>query len=300
MAGGQALLCGWVFAGALQTSCEPVWFATAAHAHILLFSTKECPTENCGHVFRKEKVKRQHAAPWTGSRAEVPRAQTRQAAHNTRTKLEQYMEKVKRLAEELGLEVVVAAIGVLKTGAGATRMGQEHISFKSSTPFISNLHVPGGDHELSIAALLAGTGGPLTAALDDPEQGSMLANACLESLASNACMAFHEWLQAQPACAQTCRMCVLLAAKGFVIPGILEQSRGDVVLMRTAYVKLVAQTLQLQGQGIPTGAVCVVRKVEDDAERLALACEVALGNGTTTFVWQYLKDELLNLLHRVS
>lgn len=116
------------------------------------------------------------------------------------------LAQVKRLAEELGLEVVVAAIGVLKTGAGATRMGQEHISFKSSTPFISNLHVPGGDHELSIAALLAGTGGPLTAALDDPEQGSMLANACLESLASNACMAFHEWLQVSSSGRAACNL----------------------------------------------------------------------------------------------
>ncbi|KAF6255373.1 hypothetical protein COO60DRAFT_1641564 [Scenedesmus sp. NREL 46B-D3] len=115
---------------------------------------------------------------------------TRQAAHNTRTKLEQYMEKVKRLAEELGLEVVVAAIGVLKTGAGATRMGQEHISFNSSIQ----------QARLSSPTFMRPAE---AAALDDPEQGSMLANACLESLASQACMAFYEWLQVSTAGVRT-------------------------------------------------------------------------------------------------
>lgn len=126
------------------------------------------------------------------------------------------LAQVKRLAEEFGMEVVVMMCGVLKTGAGATKMGEDHIRFSSSAPFISNLMVPGGDKGLSIAALIAGTGGPLTTALDNPQEGSDMANACLETLASQACIAHHQWLQVSGSGKAECTCQVSAGAAAFV------------------------------------------------------------------------------------
>jgi hypothetical protein len=76
-----------------------------------------------------------------------------------------------------------------------------------------------------------------------------------------------------------------------------EQNCADVVLLRTAFVKLV--TRQLQGQMTPTGAVCLARKVVAGVVHLALACEVTAGN-VTSVVWQLLNPSLQQQLCSVS
>lgn len=105
--------------------------------------------------------------------------------------------QVKVLAAALGMEALVVLCGVMNSKAAATRTGEEHICFNKDTPFISQLGVPGfgEDSGLSIGVVAAGTGGPLTAALDKPAQGSQAANMCLEYLAGQACMLHHQRLQ---------------------------------------------------------------------------------------------------------
>jgi hypothetical protein len=102
--------------------------------------------------------------------------------------------QLNEIAEETGLELMLTAAGVVKTGLGATKMGEEHIGFNSSTPYVSNFNVPGCGPEVSIVAFFFGTGGPLTATLGNPKQGSRMANGWFESAASQGCMAHHEWL----------------------------------------------------------------------------------------------------------
>jgi hypothetical protein len=89
---------------------------------------------------------------------------------------------------------MLTAATVVTTGLGATKMGEEHIGFNSSTPYVSNFNVPGCGPEVSIVAFFFGTGGPLTATLGNPKQGSRMANGWFESAASQGCMAQHEWL----------------------------------------------------------------------------------------------------------
>jgi hypothetical protein len=117
------------------------------------------------------------------------------------------LQHAKDLAEEFGMEVLVLMVGPLKTGAGVTRLGQQHISFSSSKPFISNLTVPGGPG-LAIAAVLAGTGGPLTTPLENPEQGSQETTVFLETVAEQACIVYSNWLQVSGSC-QACTSSLL-------------------------------------------------------------------------------------------
>ncbi|WIA35965.1 hypothetical protein OEZ86_004342 [Tetradesmus obliquus] len=108
-------------------------------------ATAKCKTEGCNHAWRPPKI----------------------------SNLQRLMSKVKVLAAALGMEALVVLCGVMNSKAAATRTGEEHICFNKDTPFISQLGVPGfgEDSGLSIGVVAAGTGGPLTAALDKPAQG---------------------------------------------------------------------------------------------------------------------------------
>ncbi|WIA43566.1 hypothetical protein OEZ86_010015 [Tetradesmus obliquus] len=164
-------------------------------------ATAKCKTEGCNHAWcpTKSDVQPdvQRLTPWNGSSADQPPLQTRKSARNAVSNLQRLMSKVKVLAAALGMEALVVLCGVMNSKAAATRAGEEHICFNKYTPFISQLGVPGfgEDSGLSIGVVAAGTGGPLTAALDKPAQGSQAANMCLEYLAGQACMLHHQRLQ---------------------------------------------------------------------------------------------------------
>jgi hypothetical protein len=97
-------------------------------------------------------------------------------------------------AKELGVEFIVIGVGVHYTGAPATKTCTGQINFGSKRAFISNMAVPGGDEGLGIAVHMAGTGGPLTAVLDNPSTGTAAQNKCLETLVVTASTSLHAYI----------------------------------------------------------------------------------------------------------
>jgi hypothetical protein len=107
--------------------------------------------------------------------------------------------QLKVAAAKAGMEVVVALFGTVMTAQPPTAVGGPHIGFSVTKPYLSNFAPPGCTHGARIGAVFAGTGGPLTTALETPEQGSEWANTCLETFASQGCIAHHEHLEVSAA-----------------------------------------------------------------------------------------------------
>jgi hypothetical protein len=109
--------------------------------------------------------------------------------------------QLKDLAARYGLEAIVGFFGAISTFKAPTAIGGPHIGFSVIVPYLSNLIPPGCSRGACLGVACAGTGGPLTTALKNPEQASQWATTCLKAFASQGCIAHHEHLQVRAAAA---------------------------------------------------------------------------------------------------